>query len=154
MNKPNNFNIKFRIKSQKADFVKALKNKSGNISSACEAVSIGRTTFYDWCKKDQKFLAEVEAASEALIDFAESKLIEKINDGNITAITFFLKTKGRRRGYDEKQEFTTTHSDETTMKINRLASEKSDARLNKLIEEYSKYDYNLVKVFNQLSNAD
>ena len=47
------------------------------------------------CDSDQK---------EAILDFAESKLKQEINDGNITAIIFFLKTKGKIRGYVEKEQ--------------------------------------------------
>lgn len=96
MNKANNFTVNQRTKERKLNFIKVLKNKVGNISVACESVHIGRTTFYDWCKKDKKFKAEIDTASESIIDLAESKLIEKINDGNIMAITFISKPKVRK----------------------------------------------------------
>ena len=35
---------------------------------------------------------------------AESKLMENINGNDNTSIIFFLKTKGKKRGYVEKQE--------------------------------------------------
>lgn len=40
---------------------------------------------------------------EGLIDLSESRLMQAINDGNLTAIIFYLKTKGKSRGYIEGQ---------------------------------------------------
>jgi hypothetical protein len=146
MNKPNNSTVEQRAQERKSRFIKILKNKSGNISSACEAIGIGRTTFYDWCKKDKKFNEEVEAAAESLIDLAESKLVEKINDGNISAITFLLKTKGRKRGYSENADDSNDnyYSQEEVDAIKRAAykegCELADKRFNLLLDEYSKYD--------------
>jgi hypothetical protein len=42
--------------------------------------------------------------NEGLLDLAESKLIENINKNDDTAIIFYLKTKGKNRGYIERQE--------------------------------------------------
>ena len=42
------------------------------------------------------------------IDFAESQLHKQIRDGNSTATIFFLKTKGKKRGYVERQEIEAT----------------------------------------------
>ena len=39
------------------------------------------------------------------LDFAESKLYELVDDKHPTAIIFLLKTKGKDRGYVERQEF-------------------------------------------------
>ena len=44
-------------------------------------------------------------AREDALDLAESKLMKAIDDGNITAIIFFLKTRGKSRGYSERSEF-------------------------------------------------
>ena len=38
------------------------------------------------------------------LDFAESQLHEQIREGNVTATIFLLKTKGKKRGYIERQE--------------------------------------------------
>ncbi len=44
---------------------------------------------------------------ESNLDLAELKLIENINDNDNTAIIFYLKTKGKSRGYVERQEIQT-----------------------------------------------
>ena len=41
------------------------------------------------------------------MDFAETHLHKLIQEGNPAATIFFLKTKGKRRGYVETQDITT-----------------------------------------------
>ena len=89
---------------KKEDFLIALKNNNGNISESCQSANIGRQTYYDWIDKDEKFKQDTEDTKESLIDLAESKLMENINGNDNTSIIFFLKTKGKKRGYVEKQE--------------------------------------------------
>jgi hypothetical protein len=52
----------------------------------------------------KEYKAAVEELSDVAIDFAESQLHKQIKDGNSTATIFFLKTKGKKRGYVERQE--------------------------------------------------
>jgi transcriptional regulator of acetoin/glycerol metabolism len=40
---------------KKSDFLVALKNNNGNISEACQAINIGRRTYYSWIEKDEPF---------------------------------------------------------------------------------------------------
>ena len=47
----------------------------------------------------QRTLAEVQ---ESYLDMTEHALIKKIKDEDLGAICFFLKCKGRKRGYVEK----------------------------------------------------
>ena len=54
--------------------------------------------------KDDELLEALQDSREEIIDFAETKLIELIRNGNASAIFFYLKTVGKDRGYIEKQE--------------------------------------------------
>lgn len=81
--------------------IKVYEKKAANISATCDALGISRGTFYKWKKDSAKLSEMLSYIDESLIDFAESKLLEKIQDGDTTSIIFFLKTKGKDRGYVE-----------------------------------------------------
>jgi transposase-like protein len=83
-----------------------LYDKHGaNVAAACKAMGgMSRNTFYLWYREDEDFKERADAIKESLIDHAESKLQELIEDGNVTACIFYLKTKGKSRGYSEKSE--------------------------------------------------
>lgn len=63
---------------------------------------INRSTYYKWRKEDPEFATAADEVQEAQIDFVESKLMGLINAGDTTATIFYLKTKGKKRGYSEK----------------------------------------------------
>lgn len=75
-----------------------------NISATCDKVGIARRTFYYWKERNHRFREAIEDAEEMSIDFAESKLRQAVLNGDMTAIIFFLKTKGKKRGYVEQIE--------------------------------------------------
>jgi hypothetical protein len=84
--------------------VAALEKSLGVVSTACKAVDISRQTHYRWMREDDEYKTAVEELSEVAVDFAESHLHKLIRDGNPAATIFFLKTKGKSRGYVERQE--------------------------------------------------
>jgi carbamoylphosphate synthase small subunit len=89
---------------QKKTFIDAYGKTFGNITQSCKAADISRQTFYNWKENDSDFANEIETIepAEQFVDFLESKLIQRVNDGDTTAIIFALKTKGKHRGYIEK----------------------------------------------------
>lgn len=91
---------------KKNNIVDVFRKKGCNISATCSALNISRQTYYNWLKNDEELKREIEDSTEAVLDNVESKLLSAINDGNMTAIIFYLKTKGKKRGYIERQEIT------------------------------------------------
>ncbi len=89
--------------TKKELFLQGLELNLGNISAACTQANISRQTYYRWIE-DESFSELCDNIKEGLIDLAENQLLNKINKGDITAIIFFLKCKGKKRGYTEKQE--------------------------------------------------
>jgi CRP-like cAMP-binding protein len=91
-------------KRNKARLLKALEASLGVVTDACKKVKLSRQTFYKYLKEDPDFKAAVLELEEVALDKAESALFNQIKEGNVTSIIFYLKTKGRRRGYVERQE--------------------------------------------------
>jgi hypothetical protein len=90
----------------------------GNITSTCNQLGYARSQVYKWINEDKDFKSAIDEIGEIALDFVESKLFQKIDgihsktdDGIVykkepdtTAIIFYLKTKGRKRGYIERTE--------------------------------------------------
>lgn len=91
-------------KELKETVLEFLEGTCGVVSPACKGTNISRYTFYAWVKEDKEFADRVKQIQEGAIDFVESSLYEKIKEGDTTAIIFYLKTKGKQRGYSEKQD--------------------------------------------------
>lgn len=90
--------------TRKKDLLDALERSLGIVSTACEKVGVDRKTHYNWLKDDPEYKAAVDQIQESVIDFAESHLYKLIKEGNPAANIFYLKTKGKSRGYIERQE--------------------------------------------------
>lgn len=86
--------------------IAALEKALGIVTTACKSVGIDRSTHYDWLKNDEQYKDAVESISDIALDMAESQLHKQILSGEVSATIFYLKTKGKRRGYIERVEQT------------------------------------------------
>jgi hypothetical protein len=91
----------------KKAMIEALEKSLSVVTTACKQVGINRSTHYEWLKADEEYAKEVKNLENIVLDFAESQLHKQILDGNTTATIFLLKTKGKSRGYIERQEVVT-----------------------------------------------
>ena len=87
---------------------KTYKANAGNLALTAEALGIDRSTLWQWRKQFPELENMLNDYDESLGDLAESKLMMAINEGNLTAIIFYLKTKHKGRGYIEGQEIKAT----------------------------------------------
>jgi hypothetical protein len=109
-----------RIQQQKKDLIAALWANKGIIQKAVAQVGLNRSTYYEYFNNDPEFKKQAQEAQEVALDHVEGKLHELIDgvdvmkmgeDGpqvysqppNVTATIFYLKTKGKKRGYVEKE---------------------------------------------------
>ena len=80
----------------------ALEASMGIVTTACKNAKINRTTHYKWLKTDPDYREAVNELDELTKDFAESSLFRQIKEGIPASTIFFLKTKGKSRGYAEE----------------------------------------------------
>jgi len=82
---------------------KGLEANAGFISGAAKSLGVTYQAIHNRINKDKELKDFYDAITESHLDLAESKLLSNIKDGNMTGICFFLKCKGKARGYIEKQ---------------------------------------------------
>ena len=83
---------------------------------------------YDICRVAK------EEAETMLLDFAEAKLMQKIRSGDIASIIFFLRTKGKSRGYTEKEIDKADQDARLQEEAQREARERETEIMNRLEE--------------------
>lgn len=110
-----------KTEQHKKAMLEALEQSLGVVTSACKSVGIGRTTHYLWMDTDPEYKKAVDDLSNVALDYAESKLHSQIKKENPTAIIFYLKTKGKKRGYVERQEI--AHEGMKTFQIEEVDGE-------------------------------
>lgn len=93
--------------------IAAVEGTKGNHTDIAKALGCSRAHISKLRDKWPKFDKAVQDAKEARIDWVESRLDDKINDGDTTAIIFFLKTQGKSRGYVERTETDVTSNGES-----------------------------------------
>jgi hypothetical protein len=104
---------------KKESLLEALEKSLGVVTLACKNASVPRSTYYKWLKEDEEFAQHVKEIENIALDFGESQLHKQIGDGNTSATIFFLKTKGKKRGYVERSELDLSSGDEPIkLKIN------------------------------------
>lgn len=85
--------------AKKKDLIIQALAENPIVTTACKQAGVHRATHYAWLESDKNYKKRVDKALEATLDFAEQKLFELIEQGNVKAIIFFLKHRGESRGY-------------------------------------------------------
>jgi hypothetical protein len=118
------------VAQQKRKLLDALRASLGVVETACKRAGVPRRNHYDWMAKDAKYAAEVAEIEDVALDFGESQLHKLMNGYTLPdtkvffnkedpdnailvpltkhvgpdagAVIFFLKTKGKKRGFLER----------------------------------------------------
>lgn len=89
------------VEERKAKFLTILEKHKGLITPAATEMRIGRGKVYQWIHEDEEFKKSVDEIADTVLDFVEENLYKNIEKGDTTAAIFYLKNKGRKRGYSD-----------------------------------------------------
>jgi hypothetical protein len=79
----------------------ALEKHLGIVTSACKEVGISRDRFYTYYNEDVDFKKSVDGLNEYTLDFVETQLLKKVKEGSERSILFYMRYRGRSRGYTD-----------------------------------------------------
>ncbi len=135
----------------KGKFLEALAAAAGIVLTACESVNVSRSTYYRWYKEDAAFAERVDEISEEQLDFVEGKLLKSIKEGDTTSIIFYLKTKGKKRGYSEKQppKEETLQPQTAAAIVDEASTKKKQQRIKQRLRNKRNYITKLLKKQNK-----
>jgi hypothetical protein len=84
--------------------IAALRVSHGMIAAAARALKCDRAVIYRYKQRYPQIDRVLEEERDFQLDVTELKLFEAIDRGEPWAITLYLKTQGRKRGYCERPE--------------------------------------------------
>ena len=85
-------------------FLAAIPGTGGLYTVIAKKLGIARQTVGDYVKRDPVLAAAVQEEIEGTLDNVESVFINACLAKDIQACMFYLKTKGKSRGYSERIE--------------------------------------------------
>ncbi len=85
----------------------ALRATGGLKAEAARKLMCHPTTISHYIKRHPELEKVCQEAAEATLDLAEAQLIENIRQGKEPSIFFYLKCKGKSRGFVEKDQAVT-----------------------------------------------
>jgi hypothetical protein len=97
-------NVNDKTDTNKKNLLIGLEKSLGIVTSACKNAGVSRETHYKYMREDLEYSKAVKDIEEIAKDFAETQLHKQINEGNVTSIIFYLKSKAKDRGYIERVE--------------------------------------------------
>lgn len=113
-------------KHKKKKVLAALERSLGIVTPACKEAGISRNCFYEWYREDPVFKEAVDDINETTLDFVENQLLKQIKIGSERSILFYMKYKGRKRGYTENIDITSDGKAITEIKLIQVGK-KDDA---------------------------
>ena len=83
-----------------------LREFQGNQAAVARAFGVDRSRITQYMAAHPELAAVKQEAEEAILDHAESALYRAVLQGELSAVKWLLATKGKGRGYVERQEVT------------------------------------------------
>ena len=86
------------------EVLSAVKGSASIISTVAKNLGCTWGTADKYIRMYPSCMEALSDECERVLDLAESKMIEHINKGDAQMIKYILSTKGKKRGYSEKQQ--------------------------------------------------
>jgi hypothetical protein len=102
---------------KQSDVLKAIKGSGGVMSTIAKRLDCAWYTARKYVNEWEATRQAYEDEEQMILDLAESKIYESINNGNTQDAKWLLATKGKKRGFTEKQEVEHTGIPEITIKV-------------------------------------
>ena len=87
----------------KHKFAKELAAAHGQWTVAAKNANVTIARVRQWLQEDTAFAEAVYEVDQLMVDEVEQALLNKIRKGDVSAICFYLKCKGKERGYIERE---------------------------------------------------
>lgn len=84
----------------------AIRETNGFITYTAKRLGCSRGTVYGYINEHDICKEAVDDARAGFLDVAEMTLLNKVKEGDVTAVIFALKTLGKDRGYSQRHEYT------------------------------------------------
>ena len=97
--------------------IDAVTEARGLVTRAADILGISRASFYNKMAKYETVKQALADTREKRHEWVESKLMKQVDNDNLTAIIFYLKTQGKHLGYVERQEVTGAGDNAITIRI-------------------------------------
>lgn len=81
-----------------------MEKSLGIVTTGAKTAGIHKSTHYEWMKSDPEYARAYNDLEDVALDFGESMLHQNMEKGKEASTIFFLKTKGKKRGYIERNE--------------------------------------------------
>jgi hypothetical protein len=114
------------VEVNKKKLLEALEKTLGIVTPACKESGLSRNTFYVYYKEDPEFKKAVDDINEIQMDFVEGQLFKNIKKGDNAAILFYMKYKGRKRGYTDSLDISGKMDNIQTIKLVRYKKDNDD----------------------------
>ena len=104
--------------------LKAIEDSMGIYAVIARKCGVARCTITAFFKRNPNMVKYVEQEREKVLDIGEASLFKLVKEGNMNAVKLLLTTKGKGRGYVERQEIEATFGDnEELKKLQKIVKE-------------------------------
>lgn len=118
--------------------IEAAREEHGMVYLVAERLRCSHVTVYNYQKRHPSVREAFELERNRMVDVAEQKLYEAIQRGESWAIALMLKTKGKDRGYVERQETTGKDGDAIAYnEVTESAREKLKQKMASMALRYA-----------------